>query len=319
MSFWDKCFLWFANGAASSSPSCDAIANRTTTQQEQSQQPSFLESLSLFGGKEVISLPDRRLRIDGVLAQGGFSTVLEATDADDSRKKYALKKMIAHDAETLANIREEINIMKKLWYEQTPEHIIRFETAVANDLQNMSMKSPTEVLVLLELCQGSVANLLLADEALQVQVVKSIFTQAALAISFLHNQSPPIIHRDVKAENFLLTSDNIVKLCDFGSCTTETIDPSQLDYRGKMLTAERLESVTTPQNRSPEMLDLFSEQPINAKLDVWMEPSSPLSMLNINFLKTLLERLLVKDVAQRASADEQRVNSAVDQTMALVE
>lgn len=37
--------------------------------------------------------------------------------------------------------------------------------------------------------------------------------------------------------------DNIVKLCDFGSCTTETIDPSQLDYRGKMLTAERLESV----------------------------------------------------------------------------
>lgn len=40
--------------------------------------------------------------------------------------------------------------------------------------------------------------------------------QLADALSFLHNQQPPIVHRDVKPSNLKLTPNGLVKLVDFG-------------------------------------------------------------------------------------------------------
>ncbi|EKX37867.1 hypothetical protein GUITHDRAFT_165367, partial [Guillardia theta CCMP2712] len=45
----------------------------------------------------------------------------------------------------------------------------------------------------------------------------AICAQAACGLLFLHHQSPAIVHRDVKPENFLLSRDRKrVKVCDFG-------------------------------------------------------------------------------------------------------
>jgi serine/threonine protein kinase len=40
--------------------------------------------------------------------------------------------------------------------------------------------------------------------------------QAVQGMLFLHNHSPPIIHRDLKSANLLLTQDFVVKVADFG-------------------------------------------------------------------------------------------------------
>lgn len=44
--------------------------------------------------------------------------------------------------------------------------------------------------------------------------IKKFFTQACLAVKYLHSQG--ILMRDLKPENFLLTENNDLKMCDFG-------------------------------------------------------------------------------------------------------
>ncbi|MEK6256254.1 MAG: serine/threonine protein kinase, partial [Chloroflexota bacterium] len=40
--------------------------------------------------------------------------------------------------------------------------------------------------------------------------------QLAVALAYLHQQDPPILHRDVKPSNLKLTANDVVKLVDFG-------------------------------------------------------------------------------------------------------
>lgn len=53
-------------------------------------------------------------------------------------------------------------------------------------------------------------NALTEDEAFYY------FIQAVQSIYFLHSNG--MIHRDLKPENLLVTADNTLKLCDFGTC-----------------------------------------------------------------------------------------------------
>jgi serine/threonine protein kinase len=52
------------------------------------------------------------------------------------------------------------------------------------------------------------------DWSLRLQMA----VDAARALQFLHQLSPPYMHRDVKSQNLLLTRDGRLKLSDFGEC-----------------------------------------------------------------------------------------------------
>lgn len=57
------------------------------------------------------------------------------------------------------------------------------------------------------------------------ETVTRIFYQVCKAVSHIHSQVPPIIHRDLKIENLLISAESTIKLCDFGSATTEVFKP----------------------------------------------------------------------------------------------
>ena len=67
--------------------------------------------------------------------------------------------------------------------------------------------------------------------------VLGVFNQMCLAVDHMHSQKPPIIHRDLKVENFLLAKGGIIKLCDFGSATTTTYEP---DYSWTAIQVRKL-------------------------------------------------------------------------------
>jgi serine/threonine protein kinase len=99
--------------------------------------------------------------------------------------------------------------------------------------------------------------------------VASLFRQACQSVEHLHALSPPMIHRDIKLENYLLTREGALKLCDFGSATLETVNPANMPFDRLRVAEHEIERNTTPQNRAPEMLDLHKGQVVDGKADVW--------------------------------------------------
>jgi len=98
------------------------------------------------------------------------------------------------------------------------------------------------------------------------EVVRS-FGCIASATAYLHALSPPLAHRDLKLENVLVTGDGQLRLCDFGSVCDRSGPITGKEDR--VAEEERIQRFTTPHFRAPEMLDLYSRQPIDTRVDVW--------------------------------------------------
>jgi serine/threonine protein kinase len=60
------------------------------------------------------------------------------------------------------------------------------------------------------------SDLLRVGAAITVQDVTDWADQLLDALDYLHSQTPPVIHRDIKPQNLKLTARNQVILLDFG-------------------------------------------------------------------------------------------------------
>lgn len=135
-------------------------------------------------------------------------------------------------------------------------------------------KRGCEYLVVTELCPGgTLADVLRSAtvNSLTLTQICRVAYQATRAIHHMHSQQPqPIVHWDIKLENFLFGSDGLIKLCDFGSASTQQIlpDPSWNAQKRSML-EDQMARYTTPMYRSPEMLDTWNNEPIGPPVDCW--------------------------------------------------
>ncbi|KAL1469165.1 hypothetical protein MTO96_004882 [Rhipicephalus appendiculatus] len=216
---------------------------------------------------QVVELGNQRLRVKRVLAEGGFGFVFAAQDLS-SNKEYALKRMFAGDEEASRSILQEVNVLKKL---SGHPNVIDFIAAAAIE-KGQSGHGKSEYLLLTELCPGGPLVDILQQRTtnLSLTQVLQIFYQTCSAVRHMHSQSPPIIHRDLKIENLLLSSKGTIKLCDFGSSTTKSYKPdSYWTAIQRSLVEDEMCKNTTPMYRPPEVLDTYNNYPINEAMDIW--------------------------------------------------
>lgn len=121
----------------------------------------------------------------------------------------------------------------------------------------------------MEYCPGGTLTALAESRELSPAEVVVLHSQCCAAIAHLHALQPPVIHRDVKLENFLLSASGEVKLCDFGSVTEKSVVTCELTFAQIAAAEEEMNMNTTPQNRSPEMLDMHSGKVVGKAGDVW--------------------------------------------------
>ncbi|NXL51362.1 GAK kinase, partial [Podilymbus podiceps] len=217
---------------------------------------------------QTVEMGDMKLRIKRVIAEGGFAFVYEAQDLG-SGKDYALKRLLSNEEEKNKAIIQEVCFMKKL---SGHPNIVQFCSAASIGKEE-SDTGQGEFLLLTELCKGQLVEFLKKVESkgpISCDTVLKIFYQTCRAVQHMHKQKPPIIHRDLKVENLLISNQGTVKLCDFGSATTIAYYP---DYnwsaQKRALVEEEITRNTTPMYRTPEMIDLYSNFPIGEKQDVW--------------------------------------------------
>uniref|UniRef100_A0A8C8EF00 Cyclin-G-associated kinase n=1 Tax=Otus sunia TaxID=257818 RepID=A0A8C8EF00_9STRI len=202
------------------------------------------------------------------LLVGGFAFVYEAQDLG-SGKDYALKRLLSNEEEKNKAIIQEVCFMKKL---SGHPNIVQFCSAASIGKEE-SDTGQGEFLLLTELCKGQLVEFLKKVESkgpISCDTVLKIFYQTCRAVQHMHKQKPPIIHRDLKVENLLISNQGTIKLCDFGSATTIAYCP---DYnwsaQKRALVEEEITRNTTPMYRTPEMIDLYSNFPIGEKQDIW--------------------------------------------------
>uniref|UniRef100_A0A175YFP7 non-specific serine/threonine protein kinase n=1 Tax=Daucus carota subsp. sativus TaxID=79200 RepID=A0A175YFP7_DAUCS len=210
----------------------------------------------------IVDIGNLKVHVRNVIAEGGFSCVYLARDAINGSKQYAIKHIICNDEESLELVMKEISVMKSL---KGHPNVV---TLCAHTI--MDMGRTKEALLVMEYCEKSLVNVLESRGAgyYEEKQILAIFRDVCNAVFAMHCQSPPIAHRDLKAENLLLGSDGLWKLCDFGSISTNHKRFERAEEMG--IEEDNIRKHTTPAYRAPEMWDLFRKDLINEKVDIWV-------------------------------------------------
>lgn len=160
----------------------------------------------------------------------------------DPKQVYAVKSFLKSDEENKRKVfLAELSFIKEVDH---PNIIHFFEC----------YESPTSYDIVMEYCSGGDLVTLVEKNELDERFIKKILHQILVAVNYLHFFG--IAHRDLKLDNFLLTSTNLsetsIKLVDFG-------------FAKNFRKAALLSKVGTPYYVAPELLgNVYGKE-----VDVW--------------------------------------------------
>ncbi|XP_057208323.1 serine/threonine-protein kinase PAK 5 isoform X2 [Triplophysa rosa] len=255
----------------------------------------------------VVNPGDPREYLDNFLKIGEGSTgiVCIATEKH-SGKQVAVKKMDLRKQQRRELLFNEVVIMRDYHHENVVD---MYNSYLVGD----------ELWVVMEFLEGGALTDIVTHTRMNEEQIATVCVSVLRALSYLHTQG--VIHRDIKSDSILLTSDGRIKLSDFGFCAQVSKD-----------VPKRKSLVGTPYWMAPEVI---SRLPYGTEVDIWSlgimviemvdgEPpyfnEPPLQAMRrirdnlpprlkephkvSSVLQAFLDLMLVREPSQRASAQD---------------
>ncbi|KAJ7304158.1 hypothetical protein JRQ81_011688 [Phrynocephalus forsythii] len=255
----------------------------------------------------VVDPGDPRTYLDNFIKIGEGSTgIVCIATVKSTGKLVAVKKMDLRKQQRRELLFNEVVIMRDYQHENVVE---MYNSYLVGD----------ELWVVMEFLEGGALTDIVTHTRMNEEQIAAVCLSVLKALAVLHAQG--VIHRDIKSDSILLTHDGRVKLSDFGFCAQVNKEVPR-----------RKSLVGTPYWMAPE---LISRLPYGPEVDIWSlgvmviemvdgeppyfnePPLKAMKMIRDNLppklknvhkvspsLKGFLDRLLVRDPAQRATASE---------------
>lgn len=204
--------------------------------------------------------------VKSYISEGGFAHVyvVEITPSDLEGNVACLKRVMVPDKVHLNLLRAEVEAMQRV---KGHPNIVRY---IDSHAKRSDTGSGYEVFVLMEYCSRhgliDFMNTRLREQLTESEILKIMYDVTS-GLACLHYLKPPLVHRDLKIENILISGDGTYKLCDFGSASP-ILRPPRNSTEFAILD-EDIQRYTTAQYRAPEMVDIYKGFPIDEKSDIW--------------------------------------------------
>ena len=164
-----------------------------------------------IGGLPPGTLLDKRYRVIRLVGKGGFGAVYEASDERFQGGRVAVKELTPSHlnptkrAAAIANSRREGNLLRSLDHPNLPKVSDFFE-------------ENGNAYLVMDFITGKTLKQEQADRGGPLEELRVMGWALELCdvLYYLHTQSPPIIFRDLKPANVMLTTSAQIKLIDFG-------------------------------------------------------------------------------------------------------
>ncbi len=182
------------------------------------------ELITLPVGATVQDTYGDRYRIKGLLGRGGFGAVYLVNDRQTQEHEFALKELIEPSRHDLERLLFECEILKRLDHPSLPRvyHVFEYEKL-------------KRVYLLMEYIKGENLEDLREeqpDKRFSLKLALAIMNPIVDALSYLHQQEPPIVHRDIKPDNIIVPMDgDEAVLVDFGTAKEFISDATTTVFR----------------------------------------------------------------------------------------
>ncbi|CAG01499.1 unnamed protein product, partial [Tetraodon nigroviridis] len=255
----------------------------------------------------VVNPGDPREYLDSFIKIGEGSTGIVCIASEKhSGKQVAVKKMDLRKQQRRELLFNEVVIMRDYHHENVVD---MYNSYLVGD----------ELWVVMEFLEGGALTDIVTHTRMNEEQIATVCLSVLRALSYLHTQG--VIHRDIKSDSILLTSDGRIKLSDFGFCAQVSKE-----------VPKRKSLVGTPYWMAPEVI---SRLPYGTEVDIWSlgimviemvdgEPpyfnEPPLQAMRrirdnlpprlkeshkvSSVLRSFLDRMLVREPSQRATAQD---------------